>query len=679
MALGHAFTEADKDGDSNRIVLSYGLWRRRFGGRPDIINTTTTIDGRTMTIVGVASSDVRLPATAEFWQPLIFTQRDLAPEARGAQWVQVLARLHDRVSPREATAALETVAGRLAQVFPRTENDATTMAVALHERIVGNTRPTLLVLLGAVMLVMLIACANVASLLLARAQGRGREISVRAALGANRLQIIRQLFIESLVLGTLGAIAGATLAVLPLRALVILAPSSIPRLSELTVDGHILAFAVGAAIVTSLVFGLAPAISASGRLRSTGLALSRGAVGESSTRPRRLLVMSELALAVMLLAGAGLLIRSYIELQRVAPGFDPDGVVTFSLSLPASKYSEPGGRNTLVATLLSRLQSEPSVESASAAMGLPFSSGLNALTGFRREGQPEPDSASMPSASLRIITADYFKTMRIPLRGGRLFTDRDTMAGPEVALINERAAQRYFAGLNPIGEQIRVSAELSREGRNGPKTIVGIVGNVKYGGLDEETPAEIYLPFDQHPVDGFTVAVRATGDPTTLVPALRHEVAAIDPLLPLANIKLLGDLVDASIAGRRFTLAVFLLFGAIAVVLSAVGVYGVLASIVGQRTREIGLRMAVGALPADVVWMFLREGAVLVLVGVSVGLAGALASGRWIAALLFGVTPADPATFATAVFTLVLTAACATYLPARRAASVDPSETLRGD
>ena len=678
MAKGRAFTEADTRGDGHRIVLGYGLWRRRFGGRPDVVNSTTTFDGQTMTIVGVAAPDVRFPATAEFWQPLIFTAHDLAPQSRGAQWVQVLARLKDGVSTQQATTALETVASRLARTFPETENDSTPVAVPLHERIVQNSRPTLLILLGAVTLVMLIACANVANLVLARAQGRGREISVRAALGASRLQIVGQLLIESLVLGALGTIAGVNLAVVLVRALVLLGPSSIPRLAEVSVDVHVLAFAAGAAIVTSLVFGLTPAISASG-WSSGGVSPNRGAVGGSGNRPRRLLVVGELALAVVLLAGAGLLVRSYVQLQHVAPGFDPEGVVTFSLSLPAAKYSDPSAPTVLVAALLSRMQGEPGVDSASAAMGLPFTSDLNALTGFRREGEPEPDSASMPSASLRIITADYFKTMRIPVRGGRAFTTGDTASAPEVAIINERTAQRFFAGLNPIGQQIRVSAELARHARNGPKTIVGVVGNVKYGGLDEETPAEIYLPYDQQPVEAFTVAVRSRGSATALVPTLRREVGALDPLLPLVNIKPLGDLVDASIAGRRFTLLLFLAFGAIAVVLSAVGVYGVLAYLVGQRTREIGLRLAIGASPSDVVWLFVREGAVLILIGVCVGLAGALVGGRWIAALLFGVTPADPATFAAAVLALGLTAACATYIPARRAASVDPNEALRAE
>jgi putative ABC transport system permease protein len=522
IVLGHGFSEADQLGDGNRVVLSDGLWRRRFGARPDIINQTTMIDGQAITIAGVASADVTFPSTAEFWQPLIFAPRDVAPEARGAQWVKVLARLRNGVSLQQASTALETVAGRLARAYPRTESDATIMTVALHERVVRTAGPTLLLLFGAVVLVLLIACANVANLQLARAERRGRELTVRAALGASRAQLIRQLLIESFVLGLAGTVAGASVALVAVRALVLLAPPSIPRLSEVAIDGPVLAFAAAAAIITSLVFGLIPALSASGRMSGAGGVLSRGAIGDANTRPRRSLVVSELALAVMLLAAAGLLIRSYTQLQRVAPGFDPEGVVTFNLSMPAVKYAGPGRVNAFMSALIARLQGQPGVATASAATGVPFTGTLNVLTGFRIEGRPEPDSASMPSASLRIITSDYFRTLKIPLHGGRSFTDRDTLAGPDVAIINERAAERYFAGLNPIGEQIRVSAKLSREGRNGPKTIVGVVGNVKHSGLDEETPAEIYLPFDQNPVDQFTVAVRTSGDATALVPSRRR-------------------------------------------------------------------------------------------------------------------------------------------------------------
>jgi len=391
------------------------------------------------------------------------------------------------------------------------------------------------------------------------------------------------------------------------------------------------------------------------------------------------LIVSELAGAAMLLVGAGLLIRSYVQLQRVEPGFESAGVTTFSVSLPAGRYADPASPRAFVSALLSRLEGEPGVRSAAVAMGLPFTSDLNAITGFRHEGQVEPDSASMPTASMRIVSPEYFETMKIPIRGGRPFDSRDTATSPEVVLINERAAQRFFSGQNPVGQQIRVSAELARDARSGPKTIVGVVGNIKYSGLDEDTPAEIYLPYEQHPVDAFTIAVRTSADRIASIPALRHDVAGLDPLLPLAHIKSLAALVDASLAERRFTMLVLLTFAAIAVALSVIGVYGVLAYLVGQRRREIGLRLAVGASPADVVWLFVREGAALTLVGLGAGLAGALAAGRWISALLFGVTPADPVTLAIVVCTLAGAAACATYVPARRAAGVDPSDALRAE
>ncbi len=680
MALGRAFAEGDAQGDGKQVVLADGLWRRRFGGRPDVVNSTTTLDGHDVTIVGVAPAALRFPAAAEFWQPLIFSPRDLAPAARGAQWVQVLARLKDTVSPGQATTALQTVADRLATEFPQTEKDATLLATPLHERIVRDIRPTLATLFGSVALVLLIACANVANLLLARGQARGREVAVRAALGASRRQLIAQLLTESLVLGMLGGAAGAGVAFVLVRAVVLLGPASIPRLPDLSVDMHVMAFGLAMTLVTSIACGLTPALAVSGRATHRFFALgSRGAAGATGTGARRVLVISELAGAAMLLIGAGLLIRSYVQLQHVEPGFDPEGVTTFSLSLPAARYADPASPRAFVSALLSRLKAEPGVESAAVAMGLPFTSDLNAITGFRHEGQPEPESASMPNASMRIVSPEYFQMMKIPIRDGRPFDRRDTATSPEVVLINERAARRFFSGQNPVGQQIRVSAELARDARNGPKTIVGVVGDIKYGGLDEDTPAEIYLPYEQHPVDAFTVAVRTSADRIASIPTLRHDVAGLDPLLPLANLKGLAALVDASLAERRFTMLVLLTFAAIAVALSAIGVYGVLAYLVAQRRREIGLRLAIGATPSDVVWLFVREGAALTLIGLGAGLAGALAAGRWISALLFGVTPADPATLASVVCALAGAAACATYLPARRAAGVDPNEALKAE
>jgi len=680
MALVRAFTDGNPDGEGDQIVLSDALWRRRFGSRADVVNSTTMLDGVRVTIVGVAPATLRFPAAAEFWQPLIFQPRDLAPAARGAQWVQVLARLKETVSPDRATIALQTVAGRLATEFPATEKDATLLATPLQERIVRGIRPTLLILFGSVSVVLLIACANVANLLFARGQARRHEVAVRAALGASRRQLISQLLTESLALGTLGGAAGAAVAFSLVRVLVLLGPASIPRLPDLSVDMHVLLFGLAMTLVTSVAFGLTPAlavsVSSDDRLIAMG---SRGAVGASGTGARRLLVISELAGAAMLLVAAGLLIRSYVHLQHVEPGFKAEGVTTFSVSLPATRYADPASPRAFVSALLARLEAQPGVASAAVAMGLPFTSDLNAITGFRHEGQPEPDSASMPAASMRIVSPAYFATMSIPIRQGRPFDARDTATSPEVVLINERTAQRFFPGQDPVGQQIRVTAELAREARSGPKTIVGVVGNIKYSGLDEDSPAEIYLPYEQHSVDAFTIAVRTAADGVASISMLRHDVAELDPLLPLANVKSLAALVDASLAERRFTMLVLLTFAAIAVALSVIGVYGVLAYLVGQRKREIGVRLAVGTSPADVVWLFVREGAVLTVVGVGGGLAGGLAAGRWISALLVGVSPADPGTLAIVTCALVGAAACATYVPARRAADVDPTDALRAE
>jgi predicted permease len=387
----------------------------------------------------------------------------------------------------------------------------------------------------------------------------------------------------------------------------------------------------------------------------------------------------ELAVATLLLISSGLLIRSYLQLQHVELGFDPQRVATFGLSLPAAKYPGAANLDAFASSLLARLESEPDVESATVAVGVPFTNDRNVITGFRRADQPPPDSASMPSASLRIVSVGYFTTIRIPIRSGRLFDGRDTATGPEVAVINERAAQRYFAGVDPIGMQILVSADIARDARNGPKTIVGVVGNVKYGGLDEDAPAEIYLPYNQHQVGAFTVAIRSTAEPLATIPAARRTVAGLDPLLPLAKINSLTSLVDTSIVGRRFTMAVFLAFALVAATLALVGVYSVLTYVVGQRTKEIGLRLALGASPNGVVWLFVREGMVLTVVGLTAGLIGALLAGQWMRVLLFGVAPTDPITFAAVGGALTVAAALATYAPARRAATGDPTDALRSD
>ena len=678
MREGRGFVEAEGAGDGNVVVISEGLWRRQFGGRAGTIGSEIRLDGRPRTIVGIAPGDVDLPANAEFWRPLIFTPRDLAPASRGAQWISVVARLKPDGDSAQATASLQTVAARLAVDYERINGGTTALAVPLHQRMVQNVRQTLFVLLGAVGFVLLIACVNVANLQLARAQSRMREVAVRAALGAGRARLVRQFLAESILLGLLGGAAGLTAAFWCTRVLVALGPASIPRLADVTNDLRVLAFTVATAVGTSILFGLMPAVSVSGGAVASFIgSAGRGAIGPGGSRTRRALVVCEMALAVVLLVGAGLLIRSYGALQHVSPGFDPDGVVTFNLSLPEAKYPGAPQISAFTTTLLSQLQAEPGVESAAAIFGLPFAGGFSASTSFRNPSKP--DAADGPTAGMRIVSPDYFKTMRIPLVAGRLFDAHDDQSAPEVVLINQQTARRYFAEADPIGQQIRVGVRLARDAKSNSKTIVGIVGDVKYGRLDAATPPELYLPYAQHAVDEFTIAVRTSGNPTAFAPTLRRDVASIDRELPIAKIEPMTAVIGASIAERRFTMFLLTAFAGVAVALAAIGIYGVLAYLVSQRTQEIGVRLAIGAAPGDVARLFLREGARLTIVGLVAGFAGAAAATRVLATLLFGVSATDPATFGAVAGALALVALLASYVPARRAARVDPMTALRNE
>jgi putative ABC transport system permease protein len=680
MPVGRAFMAGDATGSGAAVVvISDGLWKRRYGARADAVGSVLDVDGTPMTIVGVAGPEVKLPRSAQFWQPLVFAPRDIAPPARGAQWISAVARLRPGVDLNEANAALATVSSRLAADYPRINQGHVALARPLQQQMVRAVRPALLVLLGAVSFVLLIACVNVANLLLARSQGRSREVAVRAALGAGRRRLVQQFLSESLVLGGLGAVAGLMVAFWCTRALVWLGPRSIPRLSDVRIDVRVLAFTAAITLATSVLFGLAPALASTGGavarfIRGAG----RGAAGgPGGTRMRKALVVCELALAAVLLVGAGLLIRSYQRLQQVNPGFDPEHIVTFNVSLPEKKYGSVSDIGAFVTTLVNRLASRPGVDSAAGVFGLPFAGEFSAYTSFTRRG--EVDTADAPSAGMRIVTPDYFRTMRIPLRAGRVFDAHDDDAGPEVAMINERAALRFWPGQNPIGQQIHVSVRLTRGVRSDQKTIVGIVGDVKYGALDEAAPAEIYLPFAQHQVDSFTIAIRTAGDPMSFTPVLRSEVASLDRELPVADVQSMSALIGSSIAERRFTMLLLVTFAVVAAMLAAIGIYGVLAYLVSQRTQEIGVRLAIGASPGDVVGLFVREGAVLVLVGLAGGVAGALAASRALTTLLFGVAPTDPATFAGVAAVLTIVALLATYVPARRAAAVNPMKALGAD
>jgi putative ABC transport system permease protein len=672
---GRGLVEADgADGAPPVVVIGEGLWRRLYGARPDAVGSTIRMDGKLFTIVGVAPADLRMPGGAEYWRPLMLSARDLSDQARGAQYVGVVARLKPGIDLEQAKSAMAVVAERLSRDYPRTNKDRVMTAMPLHERIVRGVRPALLILLGSVSLVLLVACVNVANLLLARANGRTREVAVRAALGAGRRRLVQQFLAESVVLGVLGGAGGLAVAWWSTRALVALGPVSIPRLSEIAVDWRVLAFTVAIAVGTSVAFGFVPALAATGgavaRLISSA---GRGAIGHG-TRVRKTLVVCEMALAVMLLVGAGLLIRSYDRIASVDPGFAPDHILTFAMALPGQGYKTTAATERFFDDLIGRLRARPGVEAAAGIYGLPLDDNFAAYSSFTRRG--EADSADAPTAGMRIVTADYFSTLRIPLRAGRLFTQADTDTAPEVAVINEEAARRFWPGKNPIGEQIHLGVRLA-EARSGQKTIVGIVADVKFGGLDAAAPPEVYVPYAQHPVDSLTIAVRTAGEPRAFIPIARSDVAAIDRDLAVAAVRTMDEVVGRSIAERRFTMLLLASFAVVAVLLAAIGVYGVLAYLVSQRTQEIGVRLAIGASPRDVVRLFLREGATLALVGLAAGLAGALAAARVMTVLLFGVTTSDPLTFASVAAALGVVALLASYLPARRAARVDPMTALR--
>jgi len=676
--LGRALVDADgENGGANVVVVGDGLWRRLLGARPDVVGTTLRMDGQPFTIVGVAPPDLRIPGGAEYWRPLVFTPRDLAPQARGAQYVGAIARLKPGIDLAAARSAMAIVADRLSRDFPLTNKDRVLTAIPLQERIVRGIRPALLILLGAVSLVLLVACVNVANLLLARANGRAREVAVRAALGAGRRRLVQQFLAESAVLGAMGGAGGLLVAVWATRGLIALGPSSIPRLGEIGVDWRVLLFTVVVAIGTSVVFGLVPAMAATGgAVARTILSAGRGTVGHTA-RLRKTLVVCERALSVMLLVGAGLLVRSYQRIASVDPGFAPDHILTFTIALPSQSYKTPADTQRFFGDLLTRLRARPGVEAAAGVFGLPLDDNFTASSSFLRRG--EADAVDSPSAGMRIVTTDYFRAMKIPLRAGRLFTGADTDSSPEVVVINEESARRFWPGKNPIGETIHLGVRLVSGIRSGQKTIVGIVGDVKFGGLDTTAPPEVYLPYTQHPVDSLTIAVRTGGDPRAFIPLARGDVAAIDRDLPLAAVRTMDEVVGRSIAERRFTMLLLASFAAVAVLLAAIVVYGVLAYVVSQRTQEIGVRLAIGAAPTDVVRLFLREGVALALVGLLVGLGGAAAAGRLLAVLLFGVSARDPLTFASVAAALALVAVLASYLPARRAARVDPMTALRED
>jgi predicted permease len=683
-ALGRAFgPDEDAPGRAQVVVLSDGFWRRRLGADPRAVGRTLVLNGRTYQVVGVMPpgfADPFVPA-AEVWRPLALSAEQLA-EGRTNEWLSLVARLRPGVEVGAARAELRTLAEQLKRAYPDSYPADWSLTVAsLQDKNTGRIRPALLVLLGAVGFVLLIAAANVANLLLARGAGRAREVAVRTALGARRAQLARQMLAESVVLAAAAGALGAGLAAAAVRALAAFAPATLPA-GAIRVDAPVLGFALAVSLGTGLLFGLAPAAQAargalSGALREGG----RGAAGDRGAQlVRRGLVVAEVALALVLLTGAGLLTRSFARLQGVDPGFEPRGVLTFTVALPQAKYPSDTQRVALFDALLPRVAAVRGVRAAGAVSELPFGPG-GSTGSFAVEGYQAPPGQPGPWGDLRVATPGYFEALRIPLRRGRLFTAQDAPGARRVAVVDEELAARYWPGQNPIGRRVSLGAPDGQP----PAWIevVGVVGHAKQEGLDADARVQLYLPFAQSPTGQLAVAVRAAGgaagDPERLLPLLRAAVREVDRDLPLADVRTLESRVDASVGPRRLSALLLGGFATLALVMASLGLYGVMAYAVAQRTRELGVRLALGAARGNVLGLVLRQGLTLALAGGAVGLAGALALSRLLQSQLYGVRAADPATLAGVVLLLGAVAFVAALVPARRATRVDPAVALRGD
>jgi len=669
--LGRTFTpDEDEPGKENRAVLAYGLWQRRFGGDLGIVGKPLTLNGDAYTVVGVMPAGFALPRDTEIWAPLSFRPGEM--KQRGSHYMSVLARLKPGVTLETAQTEMSAIAGRLEKEYPDSNSGWGARVVPLLEQAVAGIRPALLTLLGAVGFVLLIACANVANLLLARAEARRREMAVRAALGAGRPRLIRQLLTECVLLALVGGGLGLLLAVWGIDALRALEPADLPRLKEIRVDLAVLGFTAAASLVTGLIFGLAPAIQISRTdLNVTLREGERGSGGSSRGRVRGALVVAEIALALVLLIGAGLHLRSLHELQGVDPGFDTANLLTMRVSLPGSKYSAGAQGVSFYRQALERLDGLPGVRSAAAVSSLPLSD-YDLIFTFHVEGRPPLPPSEQVSADWHAVSRDYFRTMGIPLVRGRFFTERDDASAPRVAIINETMARRTWPGEDPIGRRISIGI-----GPEALREVVGVVKDVKQSGLDADIAMQVYEPYPQQAWQSMFFVLRAESVPEDLSASARRAILDVDKDQPVFGIRTMDQILSGATAQRRFNMLLLCLFAAVALALAAVGVYGVIAYSVAQRTHEIGIRMALGAQRRDVLGMVARQGLPLAVMGIASGLAGAAAVTRLMTSLLFGVSATDPATVTATALLMAAVAALACYIPARRATKVDPMTALR--
>ena len=652
-------------------VLSYGLWQRRFGGDRNAVGSKVIVSGKSTTIVGVMAPGFDYPAQSEIWAPLPL---DPAKEARDNRFISVIGRLNPGATVSQAQVQMDTINQRLAQSYNETNSGWGIRVTKLQERLVGDVRLSLLVLLGAVAFVLLIACANIANLLLARSTARRKEIAVRTALGASRLRILRQLLTESLLLSLLGGALGLVFSVWLIRLLIAISPPNTPRFDEIRPDARVFIFTITLTVVTGLVFGLAPALQASRSDLTEGLkeGLRGNAGGARSNRLRGLLMVAEIAMSFILLVGAGLLIKSFLHLREVRPGFKTDKLLTMRVSVPPGKYRENEARIQFFQQAINRIQSLPGVQSAGMVLSLPLGGDtFNVWRGYIREGRPATPEESDNAAYLA-TTPDYFRTLQVPLIAGRAFTDRDTDNTAKVVIVNETMACRLWPGQSPIGKHLTIWRD-----EKFPREIVGVVGETKRS-LDNDPSQQMYVPYAQDASwSSMSFVIRTSGDPASTSPAVRNEIRSLDKGAPVFNVRTMNDLLATSVAPRRTPMLLLSAFAAAALLLAMIGIYGVTAYYVTQRTQEIGIRMALGAQMSDVLKLVLRGGMTLAAIGIAVGLAGAFALTRWMTSLLFGVKPTDALTFTAVAVCLLVTALLACYLPARRATKVDPLVALR--
>ena len=683
--LGRWFVGEEEKPGIRAAIINHGLWQRQFGGDPNIVGRAVTLNGKPFNVVGVMPAGFQFPIEAEPVEVWVTSSIDgeksdpkepAQNEQRGAHFLQAVGRLKPGVTLEQAQAEMNVIGANLEKQYPDSNTRRGVMLIPYHNDLTHDYSEALWLILGAVGCVLLIACVNVANLLLARATARYKEIAVRAALGADRWRVIRQLLTESLSLALVGGLLGLLLAWWGTAALIRLIPEDVPRLAEISIDRWVFGFTLLISAVTGVVFGLAPALQASKvELTEAMKEGSRGSgAGGGRGRLRGALVVAEIAIALVVLIGAGLLLQTFRRLQQVDLGFDTHNILTATVELPDARYPKPEQAAAFYQILLDRLKAMPGVEAVSAIVPQPLS-GDTMMISFDIEGRNIP-KGERPASHFRSISLDYFSVMKIPLLAGRAFTERDDAHSPGVVIVNETFAKRHFPNESPIGKHVKPG--IAHEGEPVWREIVGVVKDVKHRqSLSRDYEPEYYLPHAQMPINSMNLIVRATNDPRSLARSLQHEVQSLDRDIPVFRIKTLEQYLGVAVAQPKFNALLLSLFAGLALLLTAIGLYGVMSYSVIQRAQEIGIRIALGARTGDVLKMVLRQGLKLTAMGLLIGLAAAYALTRYMQSLLFGVKATDPLTFAAISLLLVAVALLACWLPARRATEVDPLEALR--